>query len=120
MSKSIKDRIIGSLAVGAIIFIILCVVHKLFNHREDWLFYSAIWAIPWAIGYFISKAQILKVKKIWKRIIYKLVIIFLVFILTAFVFGVLLNLQIWQYFVSSITISFGFSILWNGNWSTNN
>lgn len=120
MSKSIKGRIIGSLAVGAIIFIILCIVHKLFNHREDWLLYSTIWALPWAFGYFIANAKTLKAQKIFKRILYKLVTIFIIFILSAFVFGVLLDLQIWQYLVSSITISFGFSILWNGNRSTNN
>lgn len=120
MSKSIKDRIIGLIVVGAIDFVIFSVIYKLFIYREDWLLYSTIWSISWALGYFIAGCKILKAQKIWKRILYKLAIIFIVSILIAFIFGVLLNLPIWRYWLSNISVAFGASILLNGNWSTNN
>lgn len=116
MRTSLKERIISSLFVGVFLFITLCVIHKLFIGKADWLSYSLVWSIAWTIGHFVSKTITTMEESIWKILGYDLIIIVVAFILLAFVLGVLCDMASWGETVSNIMVSFGMSMIVNNKW----
>ena len=115
MRTSVKERILVALFVGGLLFIIECVMYKLFLYRSDWLTHSAIWATAWAVGHFVGQTMTNGKERLWKIILFEVLIIFLVFILLALIFGVICNM-VWLDLVSTITVSFGVSTILNNKW----
>lgn len=115
MRTNVKERIISSLITGVIIFMALCVAYKLFTGKEDWLSYSIIWSSAWTIGLFISKTIVdtFLDESIWMIIKIDLAIILVVFILVAFVLGVVCDMANCKKNIADITISFALSMLTN-------
>lgn len=116
MRTSVKERIFSALFVGVSLFIIECVLYKLFLHRSDWLTRSAIWATAWAAGHFVGKTMTNAEERLRKIVLLELLIIFLVFILLAFIFSVICNMMSWLELVSTITTAFGVSTIVNTKW----
>lgn len=116
MRNSWKERIISALAIGIFVFISECIISKLFESRDDWLSYSIIWSISWAVGYFISKTITTMDESLWKIIGVDLVIIFFAFIILTFVLGVVCDMTNWGKIVSDIIASFGMSMIINNKW----
>lgn len=117
MSSSLKERIISALCVGGLLFIMLCVIYKLFNYREDWLSYSATWAIFWAIGHFVAKSiALLDETSIGKILLLEAIIVFLVAMFMAFIFGVIIELPTWKDLIADTCIPFGAALLINNKW----
>ena len=89
MSSSLKERILAAASIAVISAIILCVFYRLIFYREDWLSYSIVWSISWAIGYFIAKSINTLEKGIWiNLIIDSIIIIVVAFFVEAFIIGV--------------------------------
>ena len=121
MSSSLKERIISALLVGVSFFIVLCIMNKLIHYSKDWLFYSAMWAICWAIGHFVGKSfsLILTDESIWKILIFELALIFCLGVLVAFIVGILMNLPTWQDIVANICFPFAVAFLISTKWKIN-
>lgn len=115
---SILKRLGNVLLVGVILFITLAVMHKLLMKDEDWLYASAMWTIFWMIGSFIAKSFNETNSGIKETIQYNVILIFLVFVVSAFVVGVLLDKSTWLKIVAEITIPFGMSLLVNSKWKS--
>lgn len=118
MSNSLKERIIIALLVGVIFFIVLCVMYKLFDYREDWLPYSLMWAISWSIGHFVSKtmAEATADESIIKVIFYEVVILFVVALVMSLITGVIISLSNWYDVVYNTCIPFAVALLINNKW----
>ena len=115
MSSSLKERIISALFVGVFLFMMLCIANKLIDYREDWLSYSAMWAICWAIGDFVgtSFSLILTDESIWEILIYKLALIFCLGVIVTFIVGILMNLPTWKDILTNICLPFAVAFLIN-------
>lgn len=116
MRTSWKKRIFGAVCLGILVFIFECVLNKLFECREDWLSYSLIWSISWAVGYFISKTITTMDERLWKIIGIDLIIIFLASMILAFVLGVVCDMANWGEIVGNIIASFGISMIIYNKW----
>ena len=116
MRTSLKERIFSALFVGVLLFMVECVMYKLFLDRSNWLAHSAIWSTAWAVGHFVGKTMTNLEERLWKIVLFELLIVFLVFILLAFIFGVICNMASWLDLVSTITVSFGVSTIINNKW----
>ena len=117
---SILKRLGKELLLSVILFIILAVMHKLFFLEEDWLYNSAMWCIFWTIGDFIANSFNETNSGIKDTILYNVILIFLVFFISAFIVGVLLNNSIWlKIVVNDITVPLGISSLMNSKWKSN-
>ncbi len=117
MSSSLKERIIGALFVGGLFFMMMCVLYKLVDYREDWLSYSAMWSISWAIGHFIAKTiALLENQGIGKLLLLEVIIVFLVVVVMAFIMGVIIELPTWKDIVCQTCIPLGASLLINNKW----
>lgn len=116
MRNSWKERIIGALSIGILIFMFECITSKLFKGRDDWLSYSIICSISWAVGYFISKTITTTDESLWKIIFVDLFIIFFAFIILTFVLGVVCDMTNWSKIVSDIIFSFGMSMIISNEW----
>lgn len=121
MSSSLKERIINALLVGVLFFMTLCVISNLIFYREDWLSYSAMWAICWAIGHFVgnSFSLILTDESVMKILIYELALIFLLGVIVAFIVGILMNLPTWKDILANTCIPFAVAFLINTKWKRN-
>ena len=121
MSSSLKERIISALLVGVLFFMMLCITNKLIDYREDWLSYSAMWAICWAIGHFVGESfsLILTDESIGKILIYELALIFCLGLIVAFIVGILMNLPTWKDTLANICIPFAVAFLINTKWKRN-
>ena len=115
---SILKRLGNVLLVSVIIFITLAVMYKLVMKDENWLYASAMWTIFWMIGSFIAESFNETNSGIKGTILYNVILIFLVFVISAFVVGVLLNKETWLTIVADITIPLGMSSLVNSKWKS--
>lgn len=101
---------------GFAMFIIASVSNKLFFNYQDWIYQSLVFSIAWLVG-----MQICKVSKLFHNdkdsikeiIMFNIGIIIIVFFVTAFVTGVLLNIPTWYKIEVDIIIPFGLSLFLN-------
>lgn len=103
-------HISSALVEGVLFFITLSVMFKLFMKIEEWLLASLIWSISWVLGSLMAKLILYinqNTRGIW---IFHSALIALVFVLLAFVLGVILNYPDWAELVSYITFPFGISV----------
>lgn len=114
MSSSLKSRILDALGFALGNFIIFSVIYKLFLIREDWLSFSIIWSISWAVGRFIAKSICTLEKSILYILFSYVLIIVIVFFLEVFILGVLFKTTQWKYILAVTTISFGFGLVITG------
>ena len=121
MSSSLKERIINALLVGVLLFMISCIKNKFIDYREDWLSYSAMWAICWAIGHFVGTSFSLTLtdESIWEILIYELALISFLGVIVAFIVGILMNLPTWKYTLANICLPFAAAFLINTKWKRN-
>lgn len=111
MSNSLMKRIFDALGFAVVNFIIFSVMYKLFLYREDWLSFSIVWSISWAVGRFVTQSIATLEKGIWFNIMTDVVIIVTVFILGAFVIGVLLDIAQWKDILASTLVPFGLGLI---------
>lgn len=111
MSNSLMKRIFDALGFAVVNFIIFSVMYKLFLYREDWLSFSIVWSISWAVGRFVTQSIATLEKGIWFNIMTDVVIIVTVFILGAFVMGVLLDIAQWKDILASTLVPFGLGLI---------
>ena len=111
MSNSLMKRILDALEFAVEIFIIFSVMCKLFLYREDWLSFSIVWSISWTVGRFVAQSIAILEKGVWFNIITDVVIIVIVFILGAFIIGVLLNIAQWKDIFNSTLVPFGSGLI---------
>jgi len=116
MRSSWKKRIINALVIVIFLFITECVFTKLIFDQEDWLSFSLINSISLLVGFFISETITTKHKSIWKIISIDLKIIFIAFIMLAFVLGVVCDMKNWGEITCNILVPFGLSMIINNNW----
>ena len=111
MSNSLMKRILDALGFAVVNFIIFSVMYKLFLYREDWLSFSIVWSISWTVGRFVIQSIAILEKGVWFNIITDVVIIVIVFILGAFIMGVLLNIAQWKDILASVLVPFGSGLI---------
>ena len=111
MSNSLMKRILDALGFAVVNFIIFSVMYKLFLYREDWLSFSIVWSISWTVGRFVTQSIAILEKGVWFNIITDVVIIVIVFILGAFIMGVLLNIAQWKDILASTLVPFGLGLI---------
>ncbi len=111
MSNSLMKRILDALGFAVVNFIIFSVMYKLFLYREDWLSFSIVWSISWTVGRFVTQSIAILEKGVWFNIITDVVIIVIVFILGAFIMGVLLNIAQWKDILASILVPLGSGLI---------
>ena len=111
MSNSLMKRILNALGVAVMNFIISSVTYKLFLYREDWLSFSIAWSISLTVGRFVTQSIAILEKEGMVCIIIDVVIIVIVFILGAFIMGVLLNIAQWKDIFNSTLVPFGLGLI---------
>lgn len=111
--KGIIKRIGEIIIVGVFMFIALAVMHKLFRHNEEWLYASLVWTISWMVASIIVKLfGELNIDSI-KLSIFNIGIIAFIFIILAFLLGVVLDVLEWEKIVADIIVPFGMAIFVN-------
>ena len=108
MRNSFKKRIINALFLGILIFVTLC---NLFGSKGEAKYFFLILSILCAAGSFISETLTTMNESIWKIISIELLIIFLEFIILAFVFGIVYDITHWFRMAFIFTIPFALSII---------
>ena len=117
MSSSLKRRIGEALLLVVILFMVMSICYKLLLPREDWLSYSIIWSICWALGHFVAKSiATIFDKGIGYFLLVDLVIIFVVLIVVTFIFGVVISLPTWKEFLGKTVAPFSIALVINSNW----
>lgn len=89
-----KRRLICLGVCFVMLFMVLCVMHKLLLGNENWLYNSIIWSVNYIIALFL-KPVIHKEDDIVNKIISTTFIIFVLFIVLAFVVGVIFDINRW-------------------------
>lgn len=114
---SVKEKLIGSVAVGSILFMMLSIIYKLVDNKPNWLPLALIWSLAWAVGYFVAKTiSDLDMGNIKSVEIYILITI-VVGIIASFVLGVVCNFSNWiDIALGRITLSLFVSLLVNHKW----
>ena len=110
MSKYLNNRYIHSLLCTVIIFMCTSVIYKQLMHFEYWLERAILFSIGWGLGIFVRTTLNVSSKEILKD---KLFIAFLVILLTAFITGIVLNLENWANIVILFSLTFTISLLAN-------
>ena len=106
MSSSLKRRIGEALLLVVILFMVMSICYKLLLPREDWLSYSIIWSICWALGHFVAKSiATIFDKGIGYFLLVDLVIIFVV-----------ISLPTWKEFLGKTVAPFSIALVINSNW----
>ena len=113
MSSSLKRRIGEALLFLVILFMVISIDCKLLLQREDWLSYSIIWSICWALGHFVAKSID---KGIGYFLLVDFVIILGVLIVVTFIFGVVISLPTWKEIIVKTVVPFGIALTINNNW----
>ena len=105
---SILKKFGRAIISGICMFIIMSVMYKLFMNNEEWLMDSIIWSVTWFAGHFLARcfteggsndADV--------RIMYNIGAIFVAFIITAFICGIILNMENWGPMVAKVMLPFG-------------
>lgn len=86
------------------LFITYAVLNKLVLKSNDWLFDTLVYTVSWSAGKVAS--QIIKERDI-KSILRASII---VFFLSAFIFGVILNMTEWEKIVLGVVMLFGMAL----------
>ena len=107
---TLKRRICEGLLLFVCLCIILCGIHKFLLDREDWLSYSIMWSISWSFGVFLGRL-FQKKYGIGYLIIINILIIFIAFIVEAFVFRIILDMSTWKEIIYDTLFPFGLSLI---------
>ena len=116
--KSFLKRLGGILIAGIFMFVVFAVVQKLFMEAPNWLDISIFWSAFWFAGSLVS--VLFCELNINSSIvtIYKIGVIAIVFVIVAFIAGVLIDTPNWKAVVGQAIIPFGISILVTGKTKT--
>ena len=113
-TMSLKNRILSSLAIAVVTFVVLNICYTTFVVREDAFSLSLTCALSWAVGYFVAKTiNALKIELV-KRLLIMLVLIAIIFAtaeINLFVFPECERIIEW------ITISFHYALIWGICWT---
>lgn len=110
---SIKKQIGENVALCVIYFIILSVLNKLFLKQEDWLYNSIVTSIFLVIGRFIAKKIVINLETRKDKIIGIITCIVSMFLIVAFIIGVVLNIPTWGKIVLNIITPFAVGMFIN-------
>ena len=111
MSNSLMRRILSALVFAIVNFIIFSIMYKLFFYREDWISFSIMWSISWAVGRFASQSIDTLEKSIWSEIIKYILIIVIVSFLDAFILSILFKITQWKDILLSTAIPCGLGFI---------
>lgn len=114
MSNSFKKRFIKALGAAIYHFIVCLILYRFIIFITDWLYYSIIWSISWAMGLFISECiatlnKPLRFNIIIDTLIILTLLLFLMSSLSVFIFFKFIT---WKLIII-IVFSFSLSIIIN-------
>lgn len=114
MSNSFKKRFIKALGTAIYHFIVCFILYRFIIFITDWLYYSIIWSISWAMGLFISECiatlnKPLRFNIIIDTLIILTLLLFLMSSLSVFIFFKFIT---WNLIII-IVFTFGLSIIIN-------
>ncbi len=116
IKKSIKKkfelkRMSGIALCVFSIFIVISVMNKLIFKQDDWLYTSLSWSLAYGIGLLVRPFVLDSKREQKDNVLYQVVTIVVVFMLSAFLMGVLFNVQRWFVYTWSITVPYGVAIV---------
>ena len=109
MSSSLKRRIGEALLFAVLLFMLISIDCKLLLQKEDWLSYSIIWSICWALGHFVAKS----ITMFDKGIGYFLLVDFVIILGVLFV---VISLPTWKEIIGKTVVPFGIALAISNNW----
>jgi len=99
-----------AIIAGVCMFIVMSVMGKLFMNNEEWLLDSIIWSSTWAAGHFLARCFTEEISNDSNaRIRFNIGTIFIVFVITAFFCGIILDFANWSEMVAKVILPFGLS-----------
>jgi len=97
-----------AIIAGICMFIVMSVMGKLFMNNEEWLLDSIIWSSTWFAGHFLARCFTgEKSDDTYVRIRFNIGAIFIAFVISAFICGIILDLSNWGEMVAKVMLPFG-------------
>ena len=110
---SLKTRILEALAKSAVVFVVLCAVHKFIYNDANWLFSATLWSICWCTGDLASIYIVFLNESFWKTLSLNAMTSLVAIVITIFVLRVVLSIQNWFSNAFNIIVSFVGSLFIN-------
>ena len=111
MNGKLAERFVLALTVGVIIFIVYSTIFKLYLGKENWLSVSILDSIALSVACFAATWVDTLKYRLWKIMFIDTILTIIVWIVVAFITGVVLNLPNWDIFVNDFVSLFGISLL---------